>query len=99
MSKNISPEEKWVLYFYGFGVCNAVACEDTPEALMPKAGIGQPVQWTDQNGRYLGLPLNGDRTLGFHYTINQDGERLYKIMSGQMRRRTLGERFLNWLRI
>lgn len=83
---NDTPQsnEKWVLYYYGFGACAAVACENTPEELMPRAGIGQPIKWIEQNGRYLGLPFNGEVSPPpFSYSINQDGERLYWMMSGK----------------
>lgn len=83
MQQDTASDKKWVLYFYGSGVSSAVACEATPEELMPKAGIGQPVKWTDQGGRYIGIPFDGKLPAEFYYTINQDGETVYKVMTGQ----------------
>lgn len=100
MPHDNQSQVKWVLYYYGFGVTNAVACADTPEELMPQAGIGQPVKWIDQGGRYIGFPFGGDVHADFRYTINRDGEQVYKIMAGQHRagrHKSLSERLYDWL--
>lgn len=98
MSNTTTSDEKWVLYLSGFGPTVAVGCENTPEELMTKAGIGQPVKWTDQGGRYIGIPFDGEFPAKFYYTINQDGETIYKVMTGQRperqpRKSAFGEAF------
>ena len=95
MTQDTASQEKWVLYFYISGKTNPVACENTPEELMTKAGIGRPIQWTDQGGCYIGIPFGGKMPADFYYTINQDGENIYKVVTGQKPERRHNSAFDN----
>lgn len=77
-------EREWIIYFTGFGWSgHPMGCYPTAEDAMPRAGIGQPVEWVQTgDGDYVGYPL-GDRHSKFFYTINQDGRAVFDALIGE----------------